>query len=335
MTKTLLVDGNNLLKIGFHGVKEFYHKGEHVGAIWHFINTLRKFIEEYNYDKVVVFWDGEGSSSARKLIYPQYKENRRSEENEYKQDSFYQQKERVKQYLEEMFVRQIDIDNNEADDLIAYYCQISNDENKTIFSSDRDLTQLISDKVSIYSPNTKTMYKNGDKIKIYHYEFPHQNIKTYKILSGDKSDNIDGIYYLGEKTLVKLFPELLENTVNVSDILTKAEEMFESDKNNTALKNLLTGKTKSGIFGNEFFEINEKIVDLSNPLITDDAKELVELYYRESLDPDGRGYKNLIKMMMENGFFKYLPKGDDAWVNFIKPFMKLTRKEKRNYQTNK
>jgi len=45
-------------------------------------------------------------------------------------------------------------------------------------------------------------------------------------------------------------------------------------------------------FGNEFFEINEKIVDLSNPLITDDAKELVELYYRESLDPDGRGYKN-------------------------------------------
>jgi 5'-3' exonuclease len=335
VTKTLLVDGNNLLKIGFHGVKEFYHKGEHVGAIWHFINTLRKFIEEYNYDKVVVFWDGEGSSSARKLIYPQYKENRRSEENEYKQDSFYQQKERVKQYLEEMFVRQIDIDNNEADDLIAYYCQISNDENKTIFSSDRDLTQLISDKVSIYSPNTKTMYKNGDKIKIYHYEFPHQNIKTYKILSGDKSDNIDGIYYLGEKTLVKLFPELLENTVNVSDILTKAEEMFESDKNNTALKNLLTGKTKSGIFGNEFFEINEKIVDLSNPLITDDAKELVELYYRESLDPDGRGYKNLIKMMMENGFFKYLPKGDDAWVNFIKPFMKLTRKEKRNYQTNK
>jgi 5'-3' exonuclease len=335
VTKTLLVDGNNLLKIGFHGVKEFYHKGEHVGAIWHFINTLRKFIEEYNYDKVVVFWDGEGSSSARKLIYPQYKENRRSEENEYKQDSFYQQKERVKQYLEEMFVRQIDIDNNEADDLIAYYCQISNDENKTIFSSDRDLTQLISDKVSIYSPNTKTMYKNGDKIKIYHYEFPHQNIKTYKILSGDKSDNIDGIYYLGEKTLVKLFPELLENTVNVSDILTKAEQMFESDKNNTALKNLLTGKTKSGIFGNEFFEINEKIVDLSNPLITEDAKELVELYYRESLDPDGRGYKNLIKMMMENGFFKYLPKGDDAWVNFIKPFMKLTRKEKRNYQTNK
>lgn len=329
MTKTLLVDGNNLLKIGFHGVKEFYHNGEHVGAIWHFINTLRKFIKEYNYDKVVVFWDGEGSSSARKVIYPQYKENRRSLDNDYKQESFYQQKERVKQYLEEMYVRQIDIDNNEADDLIAYYCQISNDENKTIFSSDRDLTQLISDKVSIYSPNTKTMYKNGDKIKIYHYDFPHQNIKTYKILTGDKSDNIDGIYYLGEKTLVKLFPEVLENTVNVSDILERAEVMLKTDKDNTALKNLLTGKTKSGIYGEEFFQINEKIVDLSNPLITEDAKQLVELYYKESLDPEGRGYRNLIRMMMEDGFFKFLPKTENNWVEFLQPILKLTRKEKR------
>jgi hypothetical protein len=98
---------------------------------------------------------------------------------------------------------------------------------------------------------------------------------------------------------------------------------------------LLTGKTKTGIYGNEFFEINEKIVDLSNPLITDDAKQLVELYYRESLDPDGRGYKNLMKMMMEDGLFRYLPNTDDAWINFLKPFMKLTRKEKRNFNTNK
>ena len=70
-------------------------------------------------------------------------------------------------------------------------------------------------------------------------------------------------------------------------------------------------------------------------MITDEAKELVELYYRESLDPDGRGYKNLMKMMMENGLFRYLPNTDDAWINFLKPFMKLTRKEKRNFNRKK
>lgn len=334
MTKTLLVDGNNLVKIGFHGVKDYYHNGKHIGALWHFVNTIRRFIDEQNFDKVVVMWDGDDNSSARKLIYPQYKEQRRDRDNEYKLDSFTEQKERIKQYLEDCYVRQINVDNNEADDLIAYYCQISDNEQKTIYSGDKDLTQLISDKVSVYYPRTKETYQLGSKIKCDIYEFPHQNIKTYKILSGDKSDNIDGISGLGEKTLIKFFPELLEKPVTITDILQKAENLLKENKNNKTLQNLISGKTKSGIHGEDFFAINEKIINLSNPLITDDAKELVELYYRETLDPDGRGHRNLIKMMMEDGFFKYLPKGDDAWVNFVRPFMKLTRKEKRNYNNN-
>jgi len=334
VTKTLLVDGDNLVKIGFHGVKDYYHNGKHIGALWHFVNTIRRFIDEQNFDKVVVMWDGDDNSSARKLIYPQYKEQRRDRDNEYKLDSFTEQKERIKQYLEDCYIRQINVDNNEADDLIAYYCQISENEQKTIYSGDKDLTQLISDKVSVYYPRTKETYTLGSKIKCEIYEFPHQNIKTYKILSGDKSDNIDGISGLGEKTLIKFFPELLEKPVSITDILEKTENLLKENKNNKTLQNLLSGKTKTGIYGEEFFTINEKIINLSNPLITDDAKELVELYYRETLDPDGRGHRNLIKMMMEDGFFKYLPKGDDAWVNFVRPFMKLTRKEKRNYNNN-
>lgn len=334
VTKTLLIDGNNLLKIGFHGVKDYYHKGKHIGGIWHFLNTTRRFIDDHNYDKVVVFWDGEGSSNARKLIYPQYKENRKqhSDSNEHKEQSFTEQKERVKLYIEEMFVRQIDVDNNEADDLIAYYCQISENEHKTIFSGDKDLTQLINENVSLYSPNAKKFYHNGDKIKNYNYEIPHYNIKTFKVLSGDKSDNIDGIYYFGEKTLVKLFPEILETEVSVEDILNKAEILFENKEGGNAIKNLLTGKTKRGVFGDEFFTINKEIVDLSKPIITEEGKEIVELYYKETLDPEGRGYRNLMKMMTEDGIFKYLPKGDNNWVNFLTPFLKLTRKEKRKFR---
>jgi 5'-3' exonuclease len=335
MTKTLLVDGNNLLKIGFHGVKDYFNGTEHVGGIWHFLNTLRRFIEDENFNKVVVFWDGETSTSQRRLIYPKYKLNRKGVTEDFKEQSFNKQKQRVKEYLEEMFVRQVEFKNSEADDLIAYYCKISKDEDKTIFSGDRDLTQLISEDVTIYSPNTKKYYKNGDKIKLHEIEIPHYNVKTFKIISGDKSDNIDGIYYLGEKTIVKLFPELLEREVSFTDILTRGEELLKEQKDNTALKNLLTGKTKEGIFGDEFFEINKKIVDLSEPLISEEGKELVHSYYSESLDPDGRGYKNLIRMMMDDGLFKYLPKGDDQWVYFLKPFLKLTRKEKTKFKTKK
>ncbi len=333
MIKTLLVDGNNLFKIGFHGAKDVFNNGDHVGGVYHFVNILRKFLEEHNHDKVVVFWDGESNSSIRKSIYPQYKENRRESMNEYKYESYLYQRSRVKQYLEEIFVRQIEVEDNEADDLIAYYCKISKDEQIIIFSADKDLTQLISENVTIYSPITKQYFKNGDMISINKVDIPHYNVLLTKVFTGDKSDNIDGIQGLGEKTLVKLFPQLQEKPCTIEEILDYARNIPQ-DKPSKTLTNLLTGKTKSTILGEEFYTTNKKIVDLTNPLITADGKELVEQILTDTIDPTDRGYKNLMRMMMEDGLFKYLPKDNEAWVNFLKPFMKLTRKEKRNTNKN-
>ena len=336
MVKTLIVDGNNLLKIGFHGVKDFYNNGEHVGGTWYFLNTIRKFLEETNFNKVMVFWDSDTNLSQRKLIYPKYKMNRKSSPNDReKTDSFNKQKTRVKQYLEEMFIRQLEVENSEADDLIAYYCQISLDEEKTIFSSDKDLTQLISEKVLIYSPNLKSYYKFGDNIKFKDCSIPHYNVMTFKILAGDTSDNIDGISLMGEKTLIKFFPEILDSEISLTDILIKGELLLKEQQKNVVLGNLLSGKTKEGIMGDDFFKINKKLVDLSEPLIDEEGKEMVREYYSESMDPDGRGHRNLIRMMMDDGFFKYLPKGDDSWVNFLKPFLKLSRKEKTKFRNKK
>ena len=333
MIKTLLVDGDNLFKIGFHGVKELYNNGDHLGGLYHFINILRRFLEEHNLDKVVVFWDGDSNSSIRKSIYPQYKENRRQDMNEYKYESYLQQKSRVKQYLEEIFVRQVEMINNEADDLIAHYCKVATDEDVIIFSADKDLTQLISERVTIYSPITKQYFKNGDMITINKVEIPHYNVLITKVFTGDKSDNIDGIEGLGEKTLLKFFPDLQEMPCTIDKLLDIARNN-EQKKKPKALENILTGKTKNGILGEEFYNTNKKIVDLENPLITDEGKELVEQIQTDTIDPTDRGYKNLMRLMMEDGLFKYLPKNDEAWVNFLRPFMKLTRKEKRNTNKN-
>ena len=333
MIKTLLVDGDNLFKIGFHGAKDVYNDGAHVGGVFHFVNILRKFLEEHNHDKVVVFWDGDSNSSIRKSIYPPYKANRRQDMNEYKYESYLYQKSRIKQYLEEIFVRQVEMNNNEADDLIAYYCKISKDEKIIIFSADKDLTQLISADVTIYSPITKQYFKNGDMISLNKVDIPHYNVLLTKIFTGDKSDNIDGIQGLGEKTLVKFFPQVQEKPCTIEEILDYARNIPQKKPIKT-LVNLLEGKTKSTIFGEQFYLTNKTIVDLGNPLITDDGKELVEQILTDTIDPTDRGYKNLMRMMMEDGLFKYLPKNDEAWVNFLKPFMKLTRKEKRNI-TNK
>ena len=333
MSKTLLVDGDNLFKIGFHGVKELYNDGSHIGGVYHFINTIRRFLDEGQLDKVVVFWDGKYNSSIRKQLYPQYKANRRQDMNEDKYASYLEQKSRVKDYLEEVFVRQVEMEDNEADDLIAYYCKIATNEQITIFSADKDLTQLINERVTIFSPIVKQYYKFGDKITINKVEIPHYNVLLCKIFTGDKSDNIDGIEGLGEKTLIKYFPQMQEKPCTIEELLDIAGNIPQKKPIKTLL-NILTGKTKSTILGEEFYNTNKKIVDLSNPLITDDGKTLVEQIYTDTIDPTDRGYKNLMRMMMEDGLFKYLPKDDEAWVNFLTPFTKLIRKEKRNTNKN-
>jgi DNA polymerase-1 len=331
VTKTLLVDGNNLFKIGFHGVRDLYSDGDHLGGIYHFINILRRFLEEHDHDKVVVFWDS--NSSIRKSIYPQYKANRRQDMNEDKYQSYLNQQSRIKEYLEEIFIRQVEMINNEADDLIAYYCKVAVEEQIIIFSADKDLTQLINENISIYSPVSKQYFKNGDNVIINKVEIPHYNVLLCKIFTGDKSDNIDGIEGLGEKTLIKYFPQVQEKPCTIEELLDIARNIPQKKPIKT-LSNILTGKTKSTILGEEFYNTNKQIVDLSNPLITDDGKTLVEQIYRDSIDPTDRGYKNLMRMMMEDGLFKYLPKDDEAWVNFLTPFTKLIRKEKRNTNKN-
>jgi len=333
--KTLLVDGDNLFKIGFHGVRDLFVEGNHIGGIFHFLNTLRKQLLDNEYDKIVVFWDGKHNSQSRREIYPSYKLNRKNNMTDEKLESYYSQKYRVKQYLEEIFVRQIELDNNESDDLIAYYCSIAKDEVKTIFSSDKDLLQLIDENTSLYSPLQKFTYSNGDLVKFGDYYIPHQNILTAKIFLGDQSDNIQGISRLGEKTFFKIFPEVLESITLVSDILTRTKTLVEENPKQKVLKNILSGLTKDGELGNEFYVINQKIMDLNNPLISEEAKEVVQQYYSESLDPEGRERKTIIMMMMEDGFFKYLPKTDEAFVEFLKPFLKLTRKEKRQFNQSK
>lgn len=331
----LLVDGDNLLTIGFYGVKNYFYKGVHIGGIYHFLNTLRRSFELYHLDKIVVFWDGNDGSRQRKLIYDKYKENRggraKSEEEE---NNYNYQRNRVKQYLEEVYVRQGEFDYCESDDCIAYYVQNSPDEDKIILSSDGDLTQLVSPNTKIYNPIHHKMYTENDIFLYKKEEILVENVKLAKIFCGDPSDNISGIKNLGIKRLLSIFPELKTTKMSVDEMIDKSNQLLITDKNNSTLKNLLTGVTKYGVFGEEFFEINKKIIILDEPLLTDEAREGINSLINDSLDTEGRSYKNTMRMMIEDGIFNLLPKTDDGWMKFLNPFLRLTRKEK-NYKTIK
>ena len=332
----LLVDGDNLLTIGFYGVKNMFYRGQHIGGIYHFLNTLRKSFETYQLDKIVVFWDGLEGSQNRKKIYIHYKENRKQRiRTEEELNSYNYQRDRIKQYLEELFVRQGEYEYCETDDNIAYYTQNSPDEKKIVYSSDGDLTQLVSDTTQIFNPSHQKLYKQNDTIVYNHEEILIENVRLVKMMCGDSSDNIAGIWGMGVKRFLSLFPELRTQQITIEQVKDKCNVLFEQDKHNKLIANLLTGVTKHGVFGEEFFDVNNRIVSLDNPFLTDEAKEDIELLINENLDPEGRSYKNTMRMMMEDGIFTALPKSDDRWTMFLNPFLRLTRKEKNKTKTIK
>ena len=328
-----LVDGDNLLTIGFHGVKNYFYKGQHIGGIFHFLNTLRLSFDNYRLDKIVVFWDGEDGSAARRKIYSHYKESRKSRsKTEQEKDSYDYQRNRIKQYLEEVYVRQGEYPYCETDDCIAHYCQITPDEKKIVYSSDGDLAQLVNDKVQLYNPSHRKLYGPKESFVYNKEEVLIENISLVKMLCGDYSDDIAGIKGMGIKTLKGLFPELETQPLTLDYVRYKTNFLFEQDKESKIVKNLITGVTKYGVFGDEFFDINNTIVSLDKPFLTKEAKDGIYEIINENLDPEGRSYKNTMKMMMEDGLFNVLPKSDDAWIKFLNPFLKLTRKEKNKKQ---
>jgi 5'-3' exonuclease len=187
---------------------------------------------------------------------------------------------------------------------------------------------LVSENTQIFNPSHQKLYKQNDSIVYDHEEILIENVKLVKMLCGDSSDNIAGIKGMGIKRFLSIFPELKTEHLSIEQIKDKTNEMFLQDKHNKLLANLLTGVTKHGVFGEEFFDVNSRIVSLDSPFLTDEAKENVDLLINEKLDQEGRSYKNAMKMMTEDGLFNVLPKSDDSWIKFINPFLRLTRKEK-------
>ena len=204
MKRTLLVDGNSLLKTGFHGIKNMYNGETHIGGLFHFLKTLAFHIESNLITKTVVFWDGENNASFRRKIYPDYKENRRnSNKSQEELDSFYGQKLRVQEYLEELYVRQGEFIGCEADDMIAEYCNLTN-EKIIILTLDRDLLQLISENVSVHIMSINKLFKKGDLVPLNGCFIIPENVRLVKALCGDSSDNIHGISLVGVKSLLKI-----------------------------------------------------------------------------------------------------------------------------------
>ncbi len=334
--RTLLVDSQTLFKRSLNGAKDVAtEKFGLIGGLYSFMTTLRMFIIKYKINKVVLAWDGENGGFYRYLIDRAYKANRESKSwhtkieltdsqigrEERKKLSILKQRKRIQAYCEELFIRQIESDRVEADDIIYNYCkEFEKKEEIILFTNDRDLVQVLKFNVNILFDNINELVNKTNFL--LHFDYYYANIKTIKTICGDMSDNISGVKGLGEKTLYKHFPDIKYRKMSVNEIFKNAKLINEERVNNKQkpLKNLETLlKSKDLLIR------NNKLIDLENEdMMDDDVWEQMDTLHSPLSDED-RNSKNLYRMMIEDDFLS-IYKGN--FTNYIKPFYPIIIQEK-------
>lgn len=226
MTKKIkqlfLIDGNSLVCRYFYGTpSRTSNDNIEVNAVFSFMNFLINLINKNYKDStsIVVLFD-RASNNFRKKILTSYKQNRPKPSDNF----FYQ----VNLCEEVCNVLNIPVDYHqeyEADDLIASYqkifCDNNNEGKVTIVTTDKDLMQLVQERVSVLNIFKKKYFNEIDvfnKIGVYPKQIP-----DFLAICGDSSDNIPGIYKIGEKTAAKLLLKYdnLDNILNSEEGIKK------------------------------------------------------------------------------------------------------------------
>ena len=237
--KVLIIDGLNTFIRVFSVIPTTNDDGIHIGGIVGFLKSVGYAIKMLGPTRTIIVFDGKGGSNRRRKLYPEYKAKRRTKKirlnrvNDFEnmddeRHSMMMQLSRCVEYLECLPVSILSIDSVEADDVIAYAAkQLLPKSKVTIMSTDKDFLQLVSDRISVWSPTKKKLYK-PDMIK-EEYGVTPNNLLMCRIFDGDQSDNIKGVLGIGTKTLVKNFPDLKDGIYySVDDIIKTAETKKDS-----------------------------------------------------------------------------------------------------------
>jgi len=231
-----LIDGSGYIFRAYYALPPLSRKSDGLptGAVSGFCSMLFKLLEDSRSDDSIhrpthfaVIFDS-ARKNFRNDIYSEYKANR-SEAPEDLAPQF----EYIRKSVEAFNLPSIELSNYEADDLIATYTKqiIKVGAKVTVISSDKDLMQLVSDKVRLYDPMKSKVL--GEKEVVEKFGVKPNQVIDVQSLAGDSSDNIPGVPGIGIKTA----SELINKYKTLDVLLKKAEEIPQNKRRETLLAN--------------------------------------------------------------------------------------------------
>jgi len=193
--KHLIIDCNNLYYRANYVTNLRDRKGRRVSGIFNTMKMLQSLIRKFNPDNLIAVWDG-GRSKERLSIYPEYKAQRVSKRCEEDKIDIINQKKVIKEIFDCLPIKQLEVKDIEADDIIGYLSKILKGK-KIIVSNDNDFLQLIKKNTYVFLPYKDVILSEKNICKFL--GFPVKYYILWKCLVGDLSDNIKGIKGIGPK----------------------------------------------------------------------------------------------------------------------------------------
>ena len=291
MTVTLLlIDGHYYVYRSFHAIQTLNNsRGEPTNAIYGFVKTIRKMIKDLRPDRAAIFWD-EGMPEKRVQLQPAYKQQR-----EAMPEKMIPQLDFIRAFVRPMGFTSIALPNSEADDLMGCYvlAGVRDQYDIILATNDKDLFQLVGDKVRIYSTNKADLKQPKDSHALLGVEevtekwgVPPAGIGEVLALTGDSVDNIPGVDGIGLKTA----SGLIRQFATIENLLARLAEV-SSDK---VRKRLEEGRT-------QILQNREMVkLDLDHPLPVPIADLKIQPIYEEYLQGLERcEFKSLLNEIRE------------------------------------
>ena len=253
----ILVDGSGFIFRAYHALPPLTKSdGTPTGAVSGYCNMLFKLInelKEFKATHIAVVFDHK-DKTFRSNIYPDYKANRPPPP-----EDLVPQFQLIRDATEAFGFLAIDKKGYEADDIIATLAKNATEEGAivTIFSSDKDLMQLVSDDIKMYDP-IRNIFIDIDRVQEKFGVTPDKVIDVQALI-GDKVDNVPGVPGVGIKTASSLITEFktVEN-------LVEKYEAIDKDR----IKNLISNNINKIILSKKLVtllktvEINTNLHDL-------------------------------------------------------------------------
>ncbi len=213
--KFLIIDGSSLFFRAFYALPLLKTKrGLYTNAIYGFVMMVENAIEKINPTHVAVCFDMKGKTF-RSDIYKDYKGTRQKTPNELEQ-----QWPLVRDILKHMNIKILESPVYEADDIAGTLSKLASEKNfeNFLLTGDKDYFQLVNENTKVLLTRKGITEMDIVTVESLEKDYGIEPLEfiDLKALMGDQSDNIPGIYGIGEKTGLKLIKEY-KNIENLYD----------------------------------------------------------------------------------------------------------------------